>query len=350
MTADTFSDQVFDATLGYFRILSTYVGLRLGLYEALRDGELTADEVAERAGIDPRYAREWLEQQATSGVLEADVTSGSTPVFRLPADAAESLLNPDSLSYLGATIRQLASLRAVIDPVVEAFRTGEGVAPELFGAESADGQGGSNRPVYLSTLPGEWLPNIEAFRTKLEAGPTRVIDIGCGHGWSSIALATAYPQAIVDGYDPDAYSIEQARSHAREAGLSERVHFHAVDGATIDATADLAMAFECVHDMPNPVEVLSAARRALSDDGAMLVVDERTRERFDGTPDELESYFYGWSIFDCLPAGRATSPSAATGTVMRPDTLRGYAQDAGFTRFEILPIDHDAFRLYLLRP
>jgi ubiquinone/menaquinone biosynthesis C-methylase UbiE len=349
MTADTFADEVFGATLGYFRILSMYLGLRLGLYEALRDGELTADQVAEGAGIDPRYAREWLEQQATIGVLEADVTR-DPPAFRLPDDAADSLLNPDSLSYLGATIRQVASLRAVIDPVVEAFRTGDGVAAELFGAESADGQGASNRPVYLSTLPGEWLPNIAPFHTTLEAGPTRVIDIGCGHGWSSIALAKAYPHATVDGYDPDAYSIEQARAHAQDAGLSDRVHFHAVDGATIEATADLAMAFECVHDMPNPVDVLGAARRALDEEGAMLVVDERTRDTFDGTPDELESYFYGWSIFDCLPAGRAASSSSATGTVMRPDTLRRYAEEAGFTRFEILPIEHDAFRLYLLRP
>ena len=349
MPADAFADQVFDATLGYFRILSMYVGLRLGLYEALRDGELTAEALAERAGIDPRYAREWLEQQATAGVLEADVTQ-DPPAFRLPDDAAESLLDRDSLSYLGATIRQLASLRVVIDPVVEAYRTGTGVAPELFGSESADGQGGSNRPVYLFTLPGDWLPNIAPFHTTLEAGPTRVIDIGCGHGWSSIALAKAYPQATVDGYDPDAYSIEQARGHAEDAGLSDRVRFHAVDGATIDAKADLAMAFECIHDMPNPVEVLGAARRALAEDGAMLVVDERTRDTFDGTPHELESYFYGWSIFDCLPAGRAASPSAATGTVMRPDTLRRYAEEAGFTRFEILPIEHDAFRLYLLRP
>jgi hypothetical protein len=138
--------------------------------------------------------------------------------------------------------------------------------------------------------------------------------------------------------------------HAEQAGVGNRVRFHVADGATIDTTADLAMAFECIHDMPNPVQVLGAARNALADEGAMLVVDERTRERFDGTFDPREAYFYGWSIFDCLPAGRAASPSAATGTVMRPDTLRGYAREAGFTRFEILPIEHDAFRLYLLRP
>ena len=349
MTADTFANRVFDATLGYFQILSMYVGLRLGLYEALRDGELTAEALAGRAGVDPRYAREWLEQQATTGVLEADV-SRDPPAFRLPDDAAESLLDPDSLSYLGATIRQLASLRGAVDHVVDAFQTGGGVPAEAYGTESADGQGGSNRPVYLTTMPTEWLPAVEPFRTRLEGGPTRVIDIGCGHGWSSIALARAYPQAVVDGYDPDEHSIEQARLHADEAGLGDRVRFHAIDGATIEATADLAMAFECIHDMPNPVEVLGAARRALADDGAMLVVDERVRDRFDGTPNERDSYFYGWSVFDCLPVGRATTPSAGTGTVMRPDTLRGYAEQAGFTRFEILPIEHDAFRLYLLRP
>ncbi len=312
MTADTFANRVFDATLGYFQILSMYVGLRLGLYEALRDGELTAEALAGRAGVDPRYAREWLEQQATTGVLEADVTQ-DPPAFRLPDDAAESLLDPDSLSYLGATIRQLASLRGAVDHVVEAFRTGDGVPAEAYGTESADGQGGSNRPVYLTTLPSEWLPAVEPFRTRLEGGPTRVIDVGCGHGWSSIALARAYPQAVVDGYDPDEHSIEQARLHAEEAGLGDRVRFHAVDGA-------------------------------------MLVVDERVRNRFDGTSDARDSYFYGWSVFDCLPVGRATTPSAGTGTVMRPDTLRGYAEQAGFTRFEILPIEHDAFRLYLLRP
>ena len=305
--ASTFPDRVHDATLGYFQILSMYLGLRLGLYDALGENELTSDALADRAGIDARYAREWCEQQSTIGVLTAN-TRAEPHTFGLPTDVKESLLDPDSVSYLGATIRQLASLRAIVDPVVEAFRD------------------------------------------RLDRGAAHVIDIGCGYGWSSIALALAYPGASVGGYDPDAYSIEQARRHAEEAGVADRVRFHAADAATIDATADLAMAFECIHDMPNPVDVLGAARNALTDDGAMLVVDERVRDRFDGTFDATDAYFYGWSIFDCLPAGRATTPSAATGTVMRPDTLRGYAEAAGFTGFEVLPIEHDAFRLYLLRP
>jgi 3-mercaptopyruvate sulfurtransferase SseA len=102
--------------------------------------------------------------------------------------------------------------------------------------------------------------------------------------------------------------------------------------------------------MARPVEVLRAVREALDETGAMLVVDERTREAFSGEADELEAYFYGWIILDCLPSGMFEQPSAGTGTVMRPETLRMYASEAGFTSFEVLPIDHDDFRLYLLRP
>jgi SAM-dependent methyltransferase len=350
-TPEVFAEHVFDAGLGYFRVLSMYLGLRLGLYEALREAGngSTAADLAARAGIDERYAREWLEQQATAGILEVD-TEADPNVFRLPSGHAEVLLDPDSLSFAGATIRQLASLRGVIDHVVDAFGHGGGLPHEAYGEENIDGQGGANRPVFLTTLPNDWLPAIGPFHERLLAGPARVVDIGCGHGWSSIALARAYPLAEVDGYDPDPLSVERARGHADEAGLGGRVRFHEADGASIDASADLAMAFECVHDMSDPVSVLGAARRALSDDGAMLVVDERTRDRFDGTPDDLEAYYYGWSIFDCLPNGLASKPSAATGTVMRPDTLRAYATEAGFTRFDVLPIEHDAFRLYLLRP
>jgi SAM-dependent methyltransferase len=84
--------------------------------------------------------------------------------------------------------------------------------------------------------------------------------------------------------------------------------------------------------------------------GALTAELVRTREEFSGTPDELVAYFYGWSVLDCLPSGMYEQPSAGTGAVMRPETLRSYATEAGFTGFEVLPVEHDAFRLYLLRP
>ena len=350
---DAFADRLFRSSLGFFDVLSIHLGLRLGLYEAMSDGlDLTSEELAERAGIAERYAREWLEQQATAGILKANVVD-ATATFSLEPGTAEVLLDTDSLSFMGASVGQILSIPSALDLIVEAFRTGGGVPYEAYGAGSVEGQGAGNRPVFLQTLPNDWLPSIPALHDRLSAdAPARVVDVGCGTGWSSIAIAKAYPNVTVDGIDPDEISVELARKNAAAEGVTDRVRFHREDAAEVTTRRpfDVATAFECIHDMARPIEVLGAVRSALADDGAMLVVDERTRDAFTGEPNDLEAYYYGWSIFDCLPAGMYEQPSAGTGTVMRASTLEGYAHEAGFTRFEVLPIEHDTFRLYLLRP
>ena len=349
---DRFAQAVFASSLGYFDILSIHLGLRLGLYRALTDGgAMTSDELAGAAGVAERYAREWLEQQAARAIVRADLGADPTR-FTLPPGHAEVLLDGDSLSFMGASVGQLMSLPDALLAVEDAFRTGGGVPYEAYGKEGVEGQGASNRPTFLMTLPNEWLPAIGPIHDRLSAGPVRVVDVGCGTGWSSIAIARAYPSARVDGFDPDEISIQMARDHASEAGISDRVRFHREDAAelTRHGPFNVATAFECIHDMRRPVEVLRAVREAIVDDGAMLIVDERTRDVFSGDPDDREAYFYGWSVFDCLPTGMYEQPSAGTGTVMRPSTLRRYADEAGFTRFDVLPIEHDAFRLYLLQP
>jgi 2-polyprenyl-3-methyl-5-hydroxy-6-metoxy-1,4-benzoquinol methylase len=349
---DAFAERLFRSALGYFDLLSIRLGQRLGLYEVLAEGPVTSQELASRAGIAERYAREWLEQQSTVGTLRADVET-EDPTFSFPAGHAEVLLDGDSLSYMGASVWQLLTIPNAFENVVEAFRSGGGVSYEAYGRDNVQGQGLGNRPVFLTTLPNEWLPNIPPIHERLTAEPpARLVDVGCGTGWSSIAMAKTYPQVTVDGFDPDEVSIELGRKNAAVEGVADRVRFHRADAAEVTTTGpfDVATAFECIHDMARPVEVLGAVRRTLADEGSMLIVDERTRARFTGEPDELEAYFYGWSIFDCLPTGMYEQPSAGTGTVMRPSVLEGYAREAGFTRFQTLPIDHDTFRLYLLRP
>jgi SAM-dependent methyltransferase len=348
---DGFADRLFRSALGYFDLLSVRLGQRLALYEVLARGPATARSLAEEAGIAERYAREWLEQQATAGIVRADVERDPV-TFTPPAGHAEVLLDTDSLSYMGASVAQLYSVTNAFDRVVEAFRTGAGVPYDSYGTENIEGQSGGNRPVFLTTLPNDWLPNIPALHERLRADPpARVVDVGCGSGWSSIAIAKAYPGVSVDGIDPDEISIELARKNAAAEGVADRVRFSREDAALVArAPFDVATAFECIHDMARPVEVLSAVRASLTDDGVMLVVDERTRDRFTGEPDPREQYFYGWSIFDCLPSGMYEQPSAATGTVMRASTLERYGHEAGFSRVDVLPIEHHFFRLYLLRP
>ena len=280
---DAFAEKMFQSALGYFDLLSIRLGQRLGLYEVLAEGLMTSEELASRAGVAERYAREWLEQQTTAGIIAAD-TEREPVAFTLPAGHADVLLDVDSLSYLGASVSQLYSITNAFEQVVEAFRSGGGVPFDAYGADSIEGQGASNRPVFLTTLPNEWLPNIAPLHDRLRASPpARIVDVGCGTGWSSIAIAKTYPKVTVDGIDPDEISIEMARKNAAAEDVADRVQFHREDAALITrAPFDIATAFECVHDMARPVEVLAAVRASLVEEGAMLIVDERTRRSVHG--------------------------------------------------------------------
>ena len=113
---------------------------------------------------------------------------------------------------------------------------------------------------------------------------------------------------------------------------------------------DLITIFEALHDMNHPVGALQAARNSLAEGGSVVIADERVAERFIAPGDELERFNYGWSVLHCLAVGLLDEDSAGTGTVMRPDTVRAYAAEAGFGRVEVLPIEHDFWRFYRLVP
>ncbi|HEV2121522.1 MAG TPA: methyltransferase domain-containing protein, partial [Chloroflexota bacterium] len=276
--------------------------------------------------------------------------------YSLPAGHAEVLLSQESLSYLAFLGRFAASLGKTLPAVMDAFRTGGGVAWAAYGADAREGQAEQNRPIFLHLLGREWLPQIPDLHARLQGAsperPARVADIACGAGWSSIAIAQAYPNVEVDGYDLDQASVELARANATAAGVDNRVRFHVQDAADSELAGqyDLALICEALHDLSRPVEALQTMRRLLTDRGSVLVVDERVAETFTAPGDDLERLFYGFSVLCCLPTGMSEQPSAATGTVMRPATLRGYAEAAGFREIDVMPIEHDLFRLYRLRP
>jgi 2-polyprenyl-3-methyl-5-hydroxy-6-metoxy-1,4-benzoquinol methylase len=350
MTTEEFADRVFGSMLGAFEFASVYLGDRLGLYAALRDGgAATPGELAERAGVAERYAREWLEQQAAIGYLTADGDGdGPGHRFSLPAEHAAVLADPDSGVYQGGAARMFVAAMGVMPELLDAYRSGGGVPWARFGADMIEGQAVTNRQLFLSTLGHEWIPQVDGVHDALRAGG-RIADIGCGFGWSSIALALAYPDATVDGFDLDGYSIERARAHAVEMGVEDRVTFHDRDAAeAIGADYDLAIACECIHDMPAPVPVLATMRRLVGDRGSVIVIDEAAADAFDGAAGPLDQILYGYSIFVCLPDGMSHPGSVGTGTVIRPETMRRYAREAGFADIEVLPIEHEQFRVYRL--
>ena len=352
---DAFAERLLGAAIGMFDIFAVYLGVRLGLYRALDEGvSATPGELARRTRCHERYVREWLEQQAVTGLLSVDDASGDAAKRRyaLPREYAEVLLDRDSLNYMAPLARLITGAVSPLPALLDVYRNGGGISFADYGIDLREGQSEMNRPMFLHQLPGEWLPAIADAHARLQQAepPARVADVGCGAAWSAIGIARSYPNARVDGFDLDVASVELARQNVAEAGLAGRVDIQLRDAgdSALAGQYDLVIALETVHDMSRPVEALRTMRRLVAPGGCVLVVDERVAETFTAPGDEIERMMYGWSILHCLPAGMADEPSAATGTVLRPATLRAYAQEAGFRDIEVLPIEHLFFRFYRL--
>ena len=342
-SATGFADRVFTSALGAFETLSIHLGDRLGWYRALVEhGPLDPPALAAATGTHERYAREWLEQQTVYGILTVDdaTAAASERRYALPAEHAEVLTDTTSLDYLAPLARMIAGAAMQLGSLLDAYRTGGGVSWEELGDHVRDAQGDINRPWFDQRLAGA-LASVPELHAVLSRPGARIADVGCGHGWSAIAVAQAYPTARVEGFDIDGPSVAAARRHAGAAGVADRVRVHHVAGEGLpeESVFDAAFVFEAVHDMPRPVEVLAAMRRAVRDDGAVVIMDEAVAPEFAPDGDDVERIMYGYSIFMCLPDSLSTPGSVGTGTVMRQSTLERYAREAGFAGIEELPIE-----------
>jgi SAM-dependent methyltransferase len=330
---------------------AAYLGVKLGLYEQLGT-PATAAELAARAGIAPRYAREWLEQQAMAGFIDVarDDPRWQERSYVLPPEHRTVLTISDSPDSLAAmAILPIGAVAAALPSLLAAWRDGTGVSDAVYGDDWRLGHSGTNRSLFARELAG-WIRRLlPDAHYRLARGGGRIADVGCGAGWASIALAAAYPLARVDGFDLDAGIVELAALNADAAGLTDTVRFTAKDvGVAPPGAYQLVCVFDALHEMARPVEVLAECRRLRAEDGVVIVLDARVADEFAAPGDEVERFQYATSVLHCLPAGLADSPSAGTGTAMRADEVRDYARRAGFARVTELPIEDRFHRLYRL--
>jgi 2-polyprenyl-3-methyl-5-hydroxy-6-metoxy-1,4-benzoquinol methylase len=268
----------------------------------------------------------------------------------MPPEHVAVLADPDDVRYGAYQGVEIVRAGRPMPQLVEAFRHG-GAPPPL--PWEPEGRAEFNRALFVNLLGREWLPAIPEVDRRLRAQPpARVADVACGTGWSSIAMATAYPRITVDGSDLDADVIAAATRNAQEAGVADRVRFSVVDASDPDLPGryDLVTIFEALHDMSRPVDALRAARAMLAEGGSVVVADEPVADRFTAPASEQERYTYGWSVVSCLPSAMGDPSTAATGAVMRPATLARYAEAAGFRHTETLPVTTDVWRFYRLVP
>jgi SAM-dependent methyltransferase len=351
---EAFAERLIEDVTRSLETLSVYLGIKLALYRALVDhGPANAAELAGAAGIHPRYAREWLEQQTTAGYLECEDLTASADErrYRLSEAHAEVLLDGDSPFHAAPGVMMYGGVTDVLDQLVAAYRTGGGVPYGAYGEDIRKGIAAFNRPTYLHELPG-WFEAIPEIDSRLRGNPeARLLDLGCGTGQSTLAMARVYPDAQVIGIDLDEASVAEARAAARDAGLGDRVEFTDADAAGLAAEGkfDLVTMFETLHDMGDPVGALRTARAVLADGGSLLVGDELVGDDLTADGDLIERFQFGWSVLHCLPATMAENPVEANGTMLRTSTVARWAAEAGFTDFQVAPIENDFWRFYLLR-
>jgi predicted O-methyltransferase YrrM len=348
---DALRERLFGHVVGALELYTIYLGERLGLYKALAEGgAATSSELAARTRTAERYVREWLEHHAVSGLLAVDDPSAEPLArrYRVPPEHIPVLVNRDDVRYEAYRGVEIVRASRWLPQLVEAFRVGNAPTPLPWEPE---GRADGNRTRFLNLLGTEWLPAVVDLDARLRADPpARVLDVACGTGWSSIAMAKAYPNINVDGVDLDPDAISAAQQHAERVGAADRVTFTVTDAAELSGTGgyDLVTIFEALHDMSRPVDALRTARFLLAENGTLLVADELVAEEFMGATSQREREAYGWSVVSCLAGAMGDPQTAATGAVMRAPMLRQYALQAGFSEVEVLPIHTDYWRFYRL--
>jgi SAM-dependent methyltransferase len=285
---------------GAFSVPTVRIGLRLGLFKALHEGgPTTAVELATRAGkLAPRYVREWLLAQASSGFVDYDAASDT---FSLSPEQAMIFAVESSPVYLAGAFDMVGAMIESEPKVEQAFRDGKGVR----WGESAGclfcSVGAFFRPSYLNNLVQSWIPALSGVQGKLTAG-AKVADVGCGVGFSTILMAEAFPKSHFVGFDFHAPSIEEARKHARDHGVGDRVRFEAVTAKDIgEREFDLVTMFDCLHDMGDPRGCAAHVRKIMRNDGTWMVVEPIAGNQVTENLNPVGRLYYNASTMICVP-------------------------------------------------
>jgi SAM-dependent methyltransferase len=363
-----FSRRLFGHLNGAVTSALVYLGDELGLYRALAEGgPATSAELAGRSGLDERWVREWLYNQAAAGLIEVETpsASGSGPARgqSRPAEPGERFaLSPEGRVVLAeeahpafgaGMFTQLPGTLGAVERLRESFRSGIGLPYDAFGPEGARGIERGFAPWLRSFLVPAVIGRVPGLRERLAAGG-RVADVGCGAGAALLLLAEAFPAAELHGYELSRFALARAEENRSRAGRAN-VRFHAVpdDPLPEDARFDLVLSFDCLHDMTRPAEVAAAIRRALRDDGVWLIADIKAYPTFteNVAQNPMASLMYGFSVLTCMSSALAEPGGAGLGTLGLPEQrARELAHAAGFARFERLEVEHPVNAFYAARP
>ena len=324
-----FVGQMLSDLGGAATIALVRIGDALGLYKILHaKGPMTGQQLSAESGVNERYLREWLSQQAASNYLSYDRTTGK---FELPPEQAMVFAIEDSPVFMIGAFDAMAALVGNQEKVQPAFRSGDGVAwgdqaSCLFCATAR-----FFRPGYHNNLVNNWLPALDGVVEKLDRG-AKVADVGCGHGWSTVLMAKAFPKSQFIGYDFHPSSIECASEHAREHAVTGNTRFEVGTAKTYPEKGfDLVTFFDCLHDMGDPTGAAGHVRQSLKPDGSWMIVEPMAGDRLEDNLNPVGRLYYAASTMVCVPTSLSQEVGAALGAQAGEKRLREVIGAGGFS-------------------
>lgn len=313
---------------GAMSVPTVRIGFRLGLFDALAKGPATSAELAKRAGdLHERYVREWALAQAANGYVDYDP---DTETFSISPEQAMVFCNPDSPVYLRGAFELVAAMIEAEGRVEACFRNGQGVrwgdhAGCLFCATGA-----FFRPGYVNNIVQNWIPALGGVEARLQRG-AEVADVGCGVGFSTLLMAEAWPKSHFVGFDFHEPSILEARRHAKEHGLDDRVRFEVCQAKDIPESGfDLITMFDCLHDMGDPAGCASHMHEILAPGGTWMVVEPVAGDRPAENLNPVGRLYYNASTMICVPTSLDQEVGAALGAQAGEPKLAEVMRKGGF--------------------
>jgi 2-polyprenyl-3-methyl-5-hydroxy-6-metoxy-1,4-benzoquinol methylase len=320
-----------DLALGHVLVSLIGLGHRIGLLDALAAGPATADELAARAGADPRYVREWLGGLVGGRVVEWTAEDGR---YRF-APGYAGVLSGATTANVAPTAEMLTRLTAMVPEVAERFRDGAGIPAATYAQRAAGSLGGSRRILYDEQLVPGFLGAVPGLHDRLRDGAA-VLDVGCGPGQVARLIADAFPASRVTGVDVVAEAIEQARA---AAGDRPNLDYRVGDAALLgeDGRFDVVLALDVVHDLGRPREALRGMHQALVPGGVLVMVDIAFSADLDevaGNPGATQAF--GVSVLHCLPMSLHDG-GAGLGAMWGREAAQRMLEETGFTDVRVHP-------------
>lgn len=352
--AEEFSQKVLGDATGAYVMMMANLGDRLGLFKTLADSKpVNSEELAVGAGVNERYAREWLSAMACAGYLEYDVASAR---FILPPEHVPALAEESGPMFFGGLFQQFPGSVGVIDQIDQAFRKGGGVPQSAYGDNFWCGLERFTAGWFENLLLQEWIPNVPDVKAKLENGAamahvTAVADVGSGNGRALIKLAETYPKSRYVGYDIFESAIDMATENAAAAKVADRVTFKQLDVAEgLPEQYDVVTTFDVIHDMANPRGALRAIREGMQPDGTYLMLEINSSDKLEENIGPMGALLYSISVMYCMTTSLAQGGEGLGTCGMPEPRVREFCREAGFSSVRRLPLD-DAFNaVYEIKP